>query len=74
VTQVSAGFDHSLALRSDGTVLAFGGNEYGQLGSGSTSMTGLPAPVPGLSSVTQVSAGSGISMAIHQVLDIGPLG
>jgi alpha-tubulin suppressor-like RCC1 family protein len=74
VTQVSAGVDHSLALRSDGTVLAFGGNEYGQLGSGSTSITGLPAPVPGLTSATQVSAGFGISMAIHQVLNIGPLG
>jgi alpha-tubulin suppressor-like RCC1 family protein len=74
ITQVSAGSYHSLALRSDGTVLAFGENEYGQLGTGSISPSALPAPVPGLTSVTQVSAGFEISMAIHQVLDLHPLG
>lgn len=32
VIQVSCGVDHTAALRSDGTVLSWGSNEYGQLG------------------------------------------
>jgi alpha-tubulin suppressor-like RCC1 family protein len=32
--QIAAGFDHSLALMSDGTVWAWGLNNYGQLGNG----------------------------------------
>lgn len=34
--QVSAGSDHSLLVRADGTVYAWGLNTYGQLGDGST--------------------------------------
>ena len=37
VRSVSAGVTHALALRNDGTVLAWGANEYGQLGTGSAS-------------------------------------
>ena len=44
--QISAGHDHVCGLKADGTVVCWGGNDYGQ------------ADVPvGLSSVAQVSAG-----------------
>lgn len=36
VTALGAGESHSLALRSDGTVVAWGGNYAGQLGEGTT--------------------------------------
>ncbi|MFY1584478.1 RCC1 domain-containing protein [Micromonospora sp. WMMD734] len=36
VTAIGAGESHSLALRSDGTVVAWGGNQSGQLGDGTT--------------------------------------
>jgi alpha-tubulin suppressor-like RCC1 family protein len=36
VTQVSAGGDHSLLLKSNGTVYGWGVNSYGQLGGGNT--------------------------------------
>ena len=36
VVAIAAGNDHSLALKSDGTVWAWGNNSYGQLGVGST--------------------------------------
>jgi len=35
VTAIAAGHYHTIALRSDGTVLAWGNNEHGQLGDGS---------------------------------------
>ena len=36
ITGVSCGYLHSLALCSDGTVVAWGSNDYGQLGNNST--------------------------------------
>jgi alpha-tubulin suppressor-like RCC1 family protein len=31
---ISAGYDHTIALRTDGNLWAWGRNEYGQLGDG----------------------------------------
>lgn len=45
VTAVSAGYYHSLALKSDGTVWSWGYGGNGQLGNGSTSGTPFNAPV-----------------------------
>jgi alpha-tubulin suppressor-like RCC1 family protein len=75
VVAVSAGGSHSLALLGDGTVMAWGANEHGQLGDGTTSgpeMCGednepcaaKPVPVSGLSGVVAVSAGAVHSMAL----------
>ena len=67
ITHLSAGYSHVLALKSDGTVLAWGDNESGQLGRGITTPTGGPAPVTSLASVMQVSAGWQSSYAVHTV-------
>ena len=64
ITQLSAGGTHMLALKSDGTVLSWGYNAYGQLG---RSTVGGLAPVTGLASATQVSAGWQSSYALHIV-------
>jgi alpha-tubulin suppressor-like RCC1 family protein len=45
VVAVSAGYDHSLALCSDGTMAAWGSNEYGQLGNNNTLDSQVPVPV-----------------------------
>ena len=45
VIAVSAGRYHNLALCSDGTMAAWGGNAYGQLGNGSTTDSPVPVPV-----------------------------
>src|SRR5260221_10115515 len=56
---IAGGRDHSLALRSDGQVLAFGDNFSGQLGNGVTNrtVTNAAAFIPGLTNVIAVTAG-----------------
>ena len=45
ITAIAAGNNHSLALCSDGTVASWGGNDYGQLGNGKTTMSKVPVEV-----------------------------
>jgi len=45
VVSVAAGYDHSLALCSDGTVVAWGDNYFGQLGNNSTTNSSVPVLV-----------------------------
>jgi alpha-tubulin suppressor-like RCC1 family protein len=63
ITKISAGCGFSLALRSDGTVWAWGYDNVGQLGNGSTATSAVPAKVAGLSHVTSISAGWDSSVA-----------
>ena len=44
-TQVSGGFHHSLAVGSDGNAYAWGWNDNGQLGDGTTNTKSAPVPV-----------------------------
>lgn len=55
VVSASAGADFTLALKADGTLWAWGGNDYGQLGRGSTEASAQPVQI--LDQVTAVSAG-----------------
>jgi alpha-tubulin suppressor-like RCC1 family protein len=68
ITQISTTNDFTLALRSDGTVLAFGANEKGQAGTGTTSPTSTPVQVSGLTGVSQISACYSYGLAVHRVL------
>ncbi|WP_256760784.1 cadherin-like beta sandwich domain-containing protein [Cohnella sp. WQ 127256] len=63
-TQVVAGGYHSLALKSDGTVLAWGGNAFGQLGDDTEIDRSTPIQVTGLSGVTKIAAGNTHSLAL----------
>ena len=62
---VSSGRLHTLALLADGTVWAWGGNSYGQLGDGTRTDFRLPGQVPGLGSVIAIAAGSQHSLALR---------
>jgi alpha-tubulin suppressor-like RCC1 family protein len=65
VTAIAAGKDHSLALLSDGTVLAWGSNASGQLGDGEESLrSDVPVPVEGLKHVKAIAAGANQSLAL----------
>ncbi|MEE8386168.1 MAG: chitobiase/beta-hexosaminidase C-terminal domain-containing protein, partial [Dehalococcoidia bacterium] len=64
VVAVAAGHSQSLALRSDGTVWAWGNGGRGQLGDGTKTNRSTAIQVPGLSGVTQIAAGDHFSAAI----------
>ena len=56
----------TMALRSDGSVWAWGENASGQLGDGTTTDRNYPAKIKGLSSISTISAGGAIAFAIDQ--------
>ncbi len=45
VTRIGAGFRHTCAVKTDGTVWCWGRNDFGQLGNGTTSATATRTPV-----------------------------
>ena len=57
VVAVAAGASHTIALKSDGTVCAWGYNGYGQLGDGTMADRYAPVQVSGLSGVTAIAGG-----------------
>jgi alpha-tubulin suppressor-like RCC1 family protein len=66
MTAVCAGLTpgHSLALKSDGTVWAWGNNTDGQLGDGTKTERHTPVQVAGLSGITAVVAARQYSLAL----------
>jgi alpha-tubulin suppressor-like RCC1 family protein len=66
VVAMAAGQQHSLAVTSRGKVLAWGDNEYGQLGNGTTRRSKIPVRVklPSGTKVTRVAASWGHSLAL----------
>jgi len=65
VTAIAAGYSHSVALKSDGTVYAWGSGTSGQMGNGSFNSSAVPVPVSGLSRIKTIAAGRGHSLALH---------
>ena len=63
VVAVSAGVDHTMAIKSDGSLWAWGYNWNGQLGTGTTINSRSPVKI--MEDVVAVSAGADYSMAIR---------
>lgn len=68
VVAVSGGADFSVALISNGTVMAWGYNAFGQLGDGLESSSDVPVAMSELSEVVAVAAGYNHSMALLLIL------
>jgi len=68
IVAVAAGESHSVALKSDGTVWAWGLNAYGQLGDGTTAQKTSPvqvgAGVNGFSGIVAIAAGQYFTLAL----------
>src|SRR5208283_4523204 len=64
-TPLSAGFDHTCAVLSGGTVECWGDNSDGELGNGTTTNSAIPVAVSGLSGgATAVAAGFEFTCAL----------
>ena len=64
--QVSCGSNHTLGIKNDGSLWAWGGNYYGQLGNNQAGTTGTFSPVKiGTNSWIQVAGGYNMSAAIR---------
>ncbi|GBG33074.1 RCC1 and BTB domain-containing protein 2 [Hondaea fermentalgiana] len=73
ITRVAAGMRHSLFLTSNGTVLASGNNQHGQLGLGTELVTGtssatifVPTKVPLKAAAKDIAAGASHSVALGE--------
>lgn len=64
VQAVAAGGNHSLALKKDGTVWAWGDNFWGELGDGTHTTRDVPARVPDLDHIVAIASGYLHSMAL----------
>ncbi|PWU05575.1 MAG: RCC1 repeat-containing protein [Verrucomicrobia bacterium] len=64
IIQVASGNHHSILLRSDGTVWAYGKGEKGQLGDGKNETSMIPVQVTGLTNILAIAAGGESSLAI----------
>jgi hypothetical protein len=66
VIAIAAGYQHSMALMSDGTVRSWGDNTYGQLGAGADfDRSNVPVNVADLTNVTQIASGGFHSLALR---------
>ncbi|WP_379129988.1 stalk domain-containing protein [Paenibacillus sp. sgz500958] len=67
IVDVSAGYYHSLALASNGTVYSFGGNYNGQMGvDPAIKFASTPVKIPKLENITAISSGNEHSMALDK--------
>jgi len=65
IISIEGGSSHALGLRSNGTLVAWGNNDRGQLGDGMTTTNrSFPAAVTGLTNVVAVAGGANHSLAV----------
>ena len=65
-TQITAGDEHTCALRQTGTITCWGNNRYGQLGNATETNSSVPVEVLGITDATQITAGREHTCALRQ--------
>ena len=64
ITDISAGTDHNLALDQNGNLWAWGRNDHGQIGDGTTTNCSKPKRIFSGHKFSKISAGNNCSAAI----------
>lgn len=66
ISSIGAGYKHLFAFKNDGTIWAWGDNQYGQLGDGTTvsQSTSTTVQVTGLSNIISITGGQRHSIAL----------
>ncbi|NJK43846.1 MAG: hypothetical protein HC933_05770 [Pleurocapsa sp. SU_196_0] len=72
--KIAGGGAHTLALKANGTVASWGGNDFGQLGVGNNIAQASPITISGLINITEVAAGDFFSLALKADWDGSQLG
>lgn len=66
IVEIAAGNYYNLALDSDGYVLAWGYNAYGQLGNGTSTDINIPTKIDGLENIEKIYVSNHTSFAINE--------
>ena len=66
IISISAGYNHSLAIKEDGSLWAWGLNNSGQLGDGTNTNRNIPTRVGTDTDWINISAGDGHSLALKE--------
>jgi hypothetical protein len=61
---IAAGSNHNIVLKTDGTLMAWGANQSGQLGDGTLTQRDTPIGINGISNIIAIAAGSSHSLAL----------
>lgn len=64
--RISVGVDHTMAIKTDGTLWAWGNNDYGQLGNGKITPSGLPIQIGTDNDWDDIGAGFGFSIGMKK--------
>ena len=65
-TAITAGWEHSCALREGGTIYCWGHNQFGQLGNGNNTEVFIPVLVADITDATAINAGGYHSCALQK--------
>ena len=63
-TTVAAGYNHTIGIKTDGTLWAWGRNDYGQLGDGTNTNKNVPTQIGTDTNWKLIAAGDNHTMAI----------
>jgi len=63
--KMAVGNDHACVVLSNGSIRCWGFNDHGQLGDGTTTTSGAPLAVPGITDAVDVAAGAYFTCALH---------
>lgn len=64
--RLAMGYFHTLLLRDDGSLWAWGENQYGQLGDGTTTDRSQPVEIQAITGIKSVAAGRNHSIALKE--------